>query len=270
RENTVTDDYSTVGGGELNQATSNNATVSGGGNNRATAPSATVGGGSGNQASAAWATVPGGRYNEAAGAASFAAGYRAKADHDYTFVWGDYDQFFDFNSTGDNQFLISASGGVGIGTNDPTTQLDVNGTIKSRSGGFEFPDATIQTTAAIIEPVVTAPIGSVVAWIKSYASTPALPEGWIECNGQSISDTESPYYQSIAPNLNSTGRFLRGAASTGNTGGSVNHDHTVTLPPAPVSQLAPSYFCAPSGTHTTSNRSHLPPYYTVVWIMRIK
>jgi hypothetical protein len=43
---------------------------------------------------------------------------------------------------------ISKDGNVGIGFNSPTAKLDVNGTIRSASGGFIFPDGTTQTTAA--------------------------------------------------------------------------------------------------------------------------
>ena len=68
------------------------------------------------------ATVPGGGLNVALGTVSFAAGYRAKANHQGAFVWGDSTPA-DFASTGNNQFLIRASGGVGIGTNSPQAQL---------------------------------------------------------------------------------------------------------------------------------------------------
>lgn len=43
---------------------------------------------------------------------------------------------------------ISADGDVGIGDATPDFKLDVNGTIRSQSGGFVFPDGTTQTTAA--------------------------------------------------------------------------------------------------------------------------
>jgi hypothetical protein len=39
------------------------------------------------------------------------------------------------------------NGNVGIGKDNPTEKLDVNGTIRSSAGGFKFPDGTVQTTA---------------------------------------------------------------------------------------------------------------------------
>lgn len=41
-----------------------------------------------------------------------------------------------------------AFGNVGIGTTSPTEKLTVTGTIESTSGGFKFPDGTVQNTAA--------------------------------------------------------------------------------------------------------------------------
>lgn len=60
----------------------------------------------------------------AAGAQSFAGGTRARAQHDGAFVWAD-GQTGDFTSTGPNQFLIRAEGGVGIGTGSPQSLLHV-------------------------------------------------------------------------------------------------------------------------------------------------
>jgi hypothetical protein len=76
--------------------------------------------------------VPGGKYNYAGGAYSFAAGQKAKATNDGTFVWSD-SQGTDFSSTTNNQFLIRAQGGVGIGTNNPQSTLHVNGTVTATS-----------------------------------------------------------------------------------------------------------------------------------------
>lgn len=120
-----------VGGGDGNTASNSNATVAGGFNNSANAAYATIGGGSGNYASQ-YATVPGGVSNTAGGFTSFAAGRQAKADHDGTFVWAD-GTVADFTSTAADQFLIRASGGVGIGTASPGEALDVAGKIKSEN-----------------------------------------------------------------------------------------------------------------------------------------
>ncbi len=148
----------TISGGQLNTATQLGATVAGGQRNVATLFNAAVGGGSDNIASGTDSTVPGGDHNVAGGSSSFAAGRRAvvrdaTASGDYdgdegTFVWADRTSNQDFISTGPNQFLIRASGGVGIGTNAPGEQLTVAGRIESTSGGFKFPDGTIQTTSA--------------------------------------------------------------------------------------------------------------------------
>ena len=132
RINTVTDDLGTVGGGSENTAGGFESTV---------------GGGRGNLADGDHSTVPGGRDNTASGVGSFAAGRRAKANHAGTFVWNSND-LSDFASTNGNQFLIRAGGGVGINTNSPFNGgLSVAGTIQSTSGGFVFPDGTVQTTA---------------------------------------------------------------------------------------------------------------------------
>ena len=113
------------GGGEIdgtvysNAVTWNFGTVAGGLANTADGY-ATVGGGDENKASGLWSTVPGGQLNQASGNYSFAAGRQAKAINNGAFVWADSQDDF-FNSTGDNQFLIRANGGVGINNNNPGT-----------------------------------------------------------------------------------------------------------------------------------------------------
>lgn len=54
--------------------------------------------------------------------------------------WGLYQD----DSTAKNYF----AGTLGIGTTSPTSPLTVNGVIQSQTGGFKFPDGTVQTTAA--------------------------------------------------------------------------------------------------------------------------
>lgn len=139
---------STVGGGDGNFATDSGTTVAGGRNNRARGRYATVGGGGGgvtpadsNSALGNWSTVPGGIRNVAGGDYSFAAGRRAKALDLGSFVWGDGTDA-DFASTGTNQFLIRATGGVGIGTNSPATALTVAGQISANPGSAAVPGFT--------------------------------------------------------------------------------------------------------------------------------
>jgi hypothetical protein len=134
--NTASGSMSTVGGGIGNVAQDlplGGATVTGGRYNRADGSAATVGGGQDNAATNQYASVPGGRNNLAGGSDSLAAGRRAKAQHTGAFVWADSSDA-DFASTGVNQFLIRAMGGVGVGTNNPQTALHVAGTVTA--GGF--------------------------------------------------------------------------------------------------------------------------------------
>ena len=142
--NSAVGNLSTVGGGQVNTAFGNSSTVAGGFNNEASGRKASVGGGRQNQAegeaatiagglrnvaTGRTATVPGGVENTASGESSFAAGVAASALHDNTFVWSDGQPRdpFEFESTDENQFLIHATGGVGINTNRPESPLDVRG-----------------------------------------------------------------------------------------------------------------------------------------------
>jgi hypothetical protein len=45
--------------------------------------------------------------------------------------------------------IVQKSGNVGIGTTTPSSPLTVNGTIESLSGGFKFPDGSVQTSAGL-------------------------------------------------------------------------------------------------------------------------
>jgi hypothetical protein len=65
-----------------------------------------------------------GRFTSGQGDYSLAAGYRALAGHNGTFVWADLTET-DFASTASNQFLIRARGGVGIGATAPGGALHI-------------------------------------------------------------------------------------------------------------------------------------------------
>jgi hypothetical protein len=85
-------------------------------NNMVSGNLSTVMGGTNNRAGGAYATVFGGALNRASGDFSFAGGQGANAAHHGTFVWAD-PQNLNFGTQAENQFLIRAGGGVGIGTN---------------------------------------------------------------------------------------------------------------------------------------------------------
>jgi hypothetical protein len=129
--NQTNGDFAVVSGGAGNSAREGYATVSGGSSNRALGSASVVSGGFGNTANAVGSVVAGGQLNTAGssittgigdnsfvaggtknytqGYASFAAGERAKAFHDNSFVWGG--SGVDTNSAGVGTFTAYAPGG---------------------------------------------------------------------------------------------------------------------------------------------------------------
>ncbi len=122
-----------IGGGTGNTIGTNaSAAVIGGGYHNTlqnNAYDSTIAGGYSNSISGPYAVIPGGDLNAAA-QNSFAAGHRAKANHSGAFVWADSTEA-DFATTGTNQFLLRATGGVGIGLNQPTNKLHVAGGVSA-------------------------------------------------------------------------------------------------------------------------------------------
>jgi hypothetical protein len=115
----------TIGGGTINNIETNSggATIGGGSHNYIgdNAPNATIGGGFANQiiSGAAGGTIPGGLGNAVYGRCSLAAGASVAAQYDGTFVWGDASTWASsLYTTGPNQFVVRASGGIWLGTNN--------------------------------------------------------------------------------------------------------------------------------------------------------
>jgi hypothetical protein len=116
------------------------------------------------------------------------------------------------------------------------------------------------------------PIGAVIAWIKSFTGVPALAtqgrDEWVECNGQAISDVESPLNGQTIPNLNASGggtkRFLRGSTTSGTTGGTDTHTHSIQSGSILVSGEGSYDSCS------TGSAGTLPSYYEIVWILRTR
>ncbi len=126
------------------------------------------------------------------------------------------------------------------------------------------------------------PIGSIMPWHKNLQNTPDLPDGWVECNGQVLNDPESPYHGGVMPNLNSTNQFLMGDGVSGNLGGNSEHSHQYSgtsdlenpINNPEVINKMQFAFAGKHHNHTysgvTENASSLPPYMTVVWVIRVK
>jgi hypothetical protein len=118
----------TIAGGVGNVISSNapHSAISGGESNlvQINSDHAVISGGASNKVSGFFGAIPGGDQN-VAGTNALAAGHRAKANHTGSFVWAD-SQDADFATTATNQFLIRASGGVGIGTSSPNRPLSIN------------------------------------------------------------------------------------------------------------------------------------------------
>jgi hypothetical protein len=118
-------DTATIGGGAHNAIEIGNdgATIGGGWSNRIepSADYATIAGGIGNiiSTNAEYATIPGGASNSATNRA-FAAGSRAKANHQGAFVWGDSNDA-DIASTNANSVTMRASGGYRFFSDSTTT-----------------------------------------------------------------------------------------------------------------------------------------------------
>ncbi len=106
--------------------------------------------------------------------------------------------------------------------------LDIPGGLFEQRDVRETPAGSSSSTSSTN---ILAPIGSIMAWLKSFTNTPAvLPTGWMEADGSAISDVDSVYNGQNAPDLNGD-EFIKGAATSGGTGGGTTgagsvHTHT--------------------------------------------
>ncbi len=124
--NTVTGGVAFVGGGRRNTVAGSLSAILGGQRNSVGGAESVCIGGREDTSSAGFSVTLGGYRNRTGTSAKYsvAAGKRAKADHAGSFVWADSTDA-DFVSSGINQFLVRASGGVGIGTPSPEGPLHV-------------------------------------------------------------------------------------------------------------------------------------------------
>jgi hypothetical protein len=173
--NSATGLFDTVGGGNANVSSGNNSTsyfVTGGPGSVGIQGCSAIGGGFANTASGTCATIPGGVYNIASGDFSYAAGCGAVAANNGSFVWADDSSFYPyFSSTANNQFLIRASGGVGIGT----AQTPPGG-LRVASGGLAVTGASSPNYP-----------GAAGVFIEKYSTTAGLVYAYDYTNGAPLS-----------------------------------------------------------------------------------
>ena len=156
--------HATVGGGILNIASGDRSTVIGGWQNEASGPHSTVIGGLLNQA-VGLVSIAGGDLSQALGAYSIALGYKAltTASAHGSFVFSDTSAG-QFGSGVPNEFLVAATGGIGLYTSKIFTtgcKLNPGGGQWNCFSSREFKrDFETVDSVAILDRVATLPITS--------------------------------------------------------------------------------------------------------------
>jgi len=138
----------------------------------------------------------------------------------------------------------ATASGVRIGTSISTTKLFIN---------------IVQDDRDVV--------GTIKSYVKSFTGLPSnnMTAFWKECDGSTLSDTESPLNGQVLPNLNVIKRFLRGSTTSGTTGGtdSITLSHGIDS----TNQWDEQYPDSGVADHTFDPK---PPYYEVVFIMKVK
>lgn len=134
------------------------------------------------------------------------------------------------------------------------------------------------------------PVGAIIAWHKDFTGVPNLPSNFAECDGSTISDSESPLNGQTLPNLNGDERFLAGDSTSGTIREDriQGHEHTQNGAYGGVGNgtiVQRGFFsatayddCNPTNGVVTDGvngtprigTTTYPKHMTVVWIIRIK
>jgi hypothetical protein len=154
------------------------------------------------------------------------------------------------------------------------------------------PDGRLGMVVNVEVPVLFAgiPVGAIVAFAKSLAGCPVLPDNFEECDGHTCVNALSPFVGVVIPNLNGAAagaqRFLRGSVSaSGAIGGEdahvlsvaelASHSHTIventgvgTTPGIKPQNIAATTVSTGSQGSSVAHENR-PPFYEVVWVMRI-
>ena len=112
-------------------------------------------------------------------------------------------------------------------------------------------------------------VGTMKPYSKSTTGVPAKSAFWVECAGGTVSDAESPLNGQTIPNVNgtteATKRFIRGSTTSGTTGGTDTHSHSV--PTTDVDGSGPN---AEGNAGSTGSSANIPPYHEMVFMWKVK
>jgi len=168
----------TIAGGYYNNIYTNGTfgAIGGGFQNniQAETDGGTIGGGYDGYLSGKYATIPGGFVNTATGFTSFAAGRRAKANHDGAFVWAD-SQDADFASTATNQFNVRANGGARFLTGGAGMTLD--GPFQGSGSGLTSLNAANISSGTLADARLSLNVALLNAGLDTFAGDISLAGG---------------------------------------------------------------------------------------------
>lgn len=122
-----------------------------------------------------------------------------------------------------------------------------SGTNRPTGWSYVISGGVCSTTVLVLKEDIFPVVDGTGKQYYVYA-TPFLPENFVECNGQTLADTESILDGLVIPDLNAcagTSRFLRGKTTSGATGGTETHSHNVA-----------------SHNHSLNSHTHTVPGHT--------
>ena len=142
-----------------------------------------------------------------------------------------------------------------------------------------LPDNTTITLTAggRLQALGQVPIAGIIPWDKSLSPAPTLPSNFKECDGSTISEPLSAYNGQSIRNLNGVQRMIRGASTSGTTGGADTNTFTFS---GTTANHTPTGTSAGSGVATTVLHNHtfsgttdsgsiLSAYMQMVFVQRI-
>jgi hypothetical protein len=108
--------------------------------------------------------------------------------------------------------------------------------------------------------------------------------GFVSCEGQILSDASSPIDGQTIPSLNTSSYFIRGASTSGDTGGTETHTHITTGIDSndhTGTDVSPSNVTGSGNLFTATTHSHsftlnyaaagnVPAGFTAIMLMRVK